>query len=130
MKNSGNLELRSSRPLLTNVRHMLQLREKAKNIDKKIAHENDRWTRGQSWMSPREWQRLLEHRQQAWAEAEGVSPGAFVGGSMASARAKESLLMTKDLRTNTAPNSIGGGAGTRAMGSGVLSEPSVARRWK
>ena len=57
------------------VSYAKQLREKAKNIDKKIAHENERHKRGQSWMKQQEWRRLLDHRQQAWDEAEEVSRG-------------------------------------------------------
>ena len=49
------------------------MRELAKLIDKRIGHEQDRWAIGQSRMSAREWQALLEGREKKWDEAEKLS---------------------------------------------------------
>ena len=48
-------------------------REAAKLLDKKIKHEQDRWTLGTSRMPASEWQKLYEASQDAWEKAEGMS---------------------------------------------------------
>ena len=48
-------------------------REEAKLLDKKIAYEAERWDAGVSRLSLREWQKLLQQRDDKWDKAEDMS---------------------------------------------------------